>query len=185
MKSNIVPPPAKMAQPVTPNARVLEGWKAIAHYLGRGVRTVQRYERDLRLPVRHLPKKDSESVVANAVELDRWVLTSPTRSLARTQLETQLITDLRSGILELRRLCAESRDLREEIRAQRTALRSSVTRTIDFLSNPDPSVKTERHKAIASEQSTLAREMIQSARQMSDRAVGMRKPRSHARVIYC
>ncbi len=31
---------------------VLNSWKEIACYLGRGVRTVQRYERDLGLPVR-------------------------------------------------------------------------------------------------------------------------------------
>jgi hypothetical protein len=30
----------------------LSGWKDIASYLGKGVRTVQRYERDLALPVR-------------------------------------------------------------------------------------------------------------------------------------
>ena len=30
----------------------LNGWKEIANYLGKGVRTVQRYERTLALPVR-------------------------------------------------------------------------------------------------------------------------------------
>ena len=34
---------------------ILNSWKEIANYLGRGVRTVQRWERDLRLPV-HRPK---------------------------------------------------------------------------------------------------------------------------------
>jgi len=31
---------------------ILSGWKEIACHLGRGVRTVQRYERELGLPIR-------------------------------------------------------------------------------------------------------------------------------------
>ena len=31
--------------------QVLNGWKEIANYLGKGVRTVQRYEREFGLPV--------------------------------------------------------------------------------------------------------------------------------------
>lgn len=33
--------------------RLLSGWKEIANYLGKGVRTVQRYEYELLLPVVH------------------------------------------------------------------------------------------------------------------------------------
>lgn len=31
---------------------ILSGWKEIANYLRKGVRTVQRYERELGLPIR-------------------------------------------------------------------------------------------------------------------------------------
>ena len=33
---------------------ILTGWNEIANYLGMGVRTVQRYERELGLPIRRL-----------------------------------------------------------------------------------------------------------------------------------
>ena len=50
----------------------LESWKEIAEYLGREVRTVQRWERDQGLPVhRHAHHKRS-SVYAFPAELDRW-----------------------------------------------------------------------------------------------------------------
>ena len=38
---------------------VLNSWKEIASYLGRGVRTVQRYERDFRLPIRPAARQGS------------------------------------------------------------------------------------------------------------------------------
>ena len=60
-------------------SQVLNSWKEIAAYLGRGVRTVQRWERDLRLPV-HRPKgKDRSAVLAFPAELDQWLLKTPVR----------------------------------------------------------------------------------------------------------
>lgn len=59
---------------------ILNSWKEIANYLGRGVRTVQRWERDLRLPV-HRPKgKDRSAVLAFPEELDKWLQQTPVRS---------------------------------------------------------------------------------------------------------
>lgn len=54
----------------TSSAAVLTGWKEIAGYLGRGVRTVQRYEVLFGLPVRRTTKA---SVIAFPHELDRWL----------------------------------------------------------------------------------------------------------------
>jgi len=42
--------------------QILSGWKEIANYLGKGVRTVQRYERYMGLPVRRPAGKPSGSV---------------------------------------------------------------------------------------------------------------------------
>ena len=53
---------------------LLQSWKEIAAYLGRGVRTVQRYERKLGLPVRRLGKS-SGSVAALREEVDAWFRT--------------------------------------------------------------------------------------------------------------
>lgn len=59
---------------------ILNSWKEIANYLGRGVRTVQRWERDLRLPV-HRPKgKDRSAVLAFPEELNAWLQQTPVRS---------------------------------------------------------------------------------------------------------
>jgi hypothetical protein len=50
----------------------LDSWKEIAHYLGRDVRTVQRWEKSERLPVhRHIHRKNG-SVYAFKSELDVW-----------------------------------------------------------------------------------------------------------------
>jgi hypothetical protein len=62
---------------------ILNSWKEIAAYLGRGVRTVQRWERDMGLPV-HRPKgKDRSAVLALAEELDAWLRHTPIRFTAR------------------------------------------------------------------------------------------------------
>ncbi len=57
----------------TPSADVLNSWKEIAEFMGRTVRTVQRWERNLQLPVQR-PRGDRKNVVfARPVELRRWM----------------------------------------------------------------------------------------------------------------
>ncbi|MBZ5629289.1 MAG: hypothetical protein LAO06_10545 [Acidobacteriia bacterium] len=71
-----------MRQPSEPFAKaaVLNSWKEIAGYLDRGVRTVQRWEHDLNLPV-HRPKgKDRSAVLAFPAELDGWLVNTPVRN---------------------------------------------------------------------------------------------------------
>ncbi len=51
----------------------LIGWKEIAAYLGRGVRTAQRWEREFGLPVRRMGPDRGESVFAFADEVDAWL----------------------------------------------------------------------------------------------------------------
>ncbi len=57
--------------------RVLNSWKEIASYLNRGVRTVQRWERDLNLPVRRPRGKQRSAVIALADDLDNWLKHTP------------------------------------------------------------------------------------------------------------
>jgi hypothetical protein len=54
------------------NSQLLTSWKEIAAHLGKGVRTVQRWERELGLPVRR-PAKNRHIVVALPVELNGWI----------------------------------------------------------------------------------------------------------------
>ena len=60
-----------VAAPSSPEGR-LDSWKEIAAYLGRGVRTVQRWEREEGLPVHRLPHERRGTVYARAEELDAW-----------------------------------------------------------------------------------------------------------------
>ena len=50
----------------------LNGWKEIAGFLGKGVRTVQRWERDFGLPVHRIGHEGGEIVYALRNEIDRW-----------------------------------------------------------------------------------------------------------------
>ena len=55
------------------NADVLNSWKEVASYLGRGVRTVQRWEQELDLPVRRPRGKSRSAIIAFRSELDEWL----------------------------------------------------------------------------------------------------------------
>ena len=52
----------------------LNSWKEVASYLGKGVRTVQRWEVQLGLPVRRLGREGGEIVYALKSEIDAWIL---------------------------------------------------------------------------------------------------------------
>ena len=53
--------------------RPLTSWKEIASYLGKGVRTVQRWERERGLPVRRPCESDKHVVIALPAELQEWL----------------------------------------------------------------------------------------------------------------
>jgi len=52
---------------------LLTSWKEIASYLGKGVRTVQRWEQQFGLPVRRPNEKSKGIVHASRYELDQWL----------------------------------------------------------------------------------------------------------------
>ncbi len=60
---------------------ILNSWKEIAVYIGRGVRTVQRWERELALPVRRPRGKARSAVIAVPSEVDEWLRSSRIRVL--------------------------------------------------------------------------------------------------------
>lgn len=63
------------------NRRILNGWKQISNHLDRGVRTAQRWEALLGMPVHRPALKDRSAVVAFSDELESW--------LSRTSTEVQ------------------------------------------------------------------------------------------------
>ncbi|HVH89228.1 MAG TPA: hypothetical protein VM912_21110 [Terriglobales bacterium] len=67
--------------------RILNSWKEIATYLGRGVRTVQRWEAQLGLPIHRPAGKDHSAVLAFSSELDQWLDSRPVRYPANSGLE--------------------------------------------------------------------------------------------------
>lgn len=57
----------------------VSGWKEIAAYLGTSVRSVQRYERELNLPVHRPAGKSGGMVITTKAELDGWIAATPTQ----------------------------------------------------------------------------------------------------------
>jgi tetrahydromethanopterin S-methyltransferase subunit G len=83
---------------------ILTSWKEIGQYLGKGVRTVQRWEREAGLPVRRRENPARHAVLAMTEELDEWARSS-TRGPGGLVAESlrQEIAVLRDETSELRR----------------------------------------------------------------------------------
>jgi len=97
-------------------AGILNSWKEIAAYLGRGIRTVQRWERDLSLPVHRIGKGKRSPVFAMPRELNFWLaMVDSDRRSTFTQLEIAPISEaegeLRMSIRNLSHLVAEASEL--------------------------------------------------------------------------
>ena len=78
---------------------VLNSWKEISDYLGRSVRTVQRWESELKLPI-HRPRGSKRSaVMAIPAELAEWLKRTPVHELG-----THSRTRSHSGVERQRQL---------------------------------------------------------------------------------
>ena len=51
--------------------RILDGWKEIAEYVGKSIRTIQRWEKENGFPIRRV--KSKRSVFAYPEEIDKWL----------------------------------------------------------------------------------------------------------------
>ncbi len=67
-----------------PGTERLEGWKSISRFLGRGVRTVQLWERERGLPVQRIPGGPGQTVYAEAGALRAWLAGSETTTTGET-----------------------------------------------------------------------------------------------------
>lgn len=70
------------------NSSHLNGWKEIASYFGRSVRTVQRWEAMEAMPVRRHRHSLGESIYANCHELESWRITRSQIARGRIQPRT-------------------------------------------------------------------------------------------------
>jgi hypothetical protein len=103
--------------------QILSGWKQIANHLGKAVRTVQRYERQLGLPVRRPAGKSRASVIASRAEVDGWVQASPTREMFRLRDAQK---QFRSSAVSLKETIGEMSWLRDQMHQLRTEAERSM-----------------------------------------------------------
>lgn len=131
--------------------RILNSWKEIANYLGRGVRTVQRWEAQLGLPVHRPAGKDHSAVLAFSSELDQWLDSRPVRfanslngesSQDRQSVQVQTLLTRAEAVLqrlesilnradETQRKLAETLDMLGENESARRELRTVRSRRVE------------------------------------------------------
>ena len=109
-----------MATPSNHALPTLNSWKEISAHLGKGVRTVQRYERSLALPIYRMGNGPKSPVHAYPGELAVWVLRHSSQGKA---------TEFRSQVDEQQ----ESLSRTAGILARRsTALLQKLTRSVEL-----------------------------------------------------
>jgi hypothetical protein len=133
---------------------ILNGWKDIANYVGKGVRTIQRYERQLGLPIRRLAGRSRGAVIATKAEIDAWISARPLREELSRSLSAsdnrEMIKVFRQELAELHRLRVESAQWRTEINSSREALRRSIEllqKTLRVAAGGDPGLSSRRRTA--------------------------------------
>lgn len=101
------------------SSATLTSWKEIAQYLGKGVRTVQRWEQNLHLPVRRPDGQAKGIVRAVPNEIDLWLQSrfTPNGENSKSELDR-----LRERIAEL---LAENQSLRRELEQERNTARAT------------------------------------------------------------
>lgn len=131
--------------------RILNSWKEIANYLGRGVRTVQRWEAQLGLPVHRPAGKEHSAVLAFSSELDQWLDSRPVRFgttltgesgqsgqslqvqalLSRAEAVLQRLESILNRADETQRKLAETLDILAENESARREMRSVRSRRVE------------------------------------------------------
>lgn len=118
-------------------AAVLTSWKDIARYMGKGVRTVQRWEQDFGLPVRRPQGSNKKAILARPRDLDAWIaMRCQSRATMEIQMETLVdqkaaharhrISTLHAEVETSRMLRQSNRELIREVSAALEELRASI-----------------------------------------------------------
>lgn len=127
--------PGFVNSPVSVNSPVLTSWKDIARYMGKGVRTVQRWEQDFGLPVRRPLGSNKKAVLARPSDLDAWVaLRCSSRKRAAAEcmprdggrLPVGVLTSLAAQLQTARMLQSNNRALIMEVTTALTRLRTQL-----------------------------------------------------------
>ena len=113
-------------QTVPAAENVLNSWKEIACYLNRGVRTVQRWEAELAMPVRRPRGKSRSAVIAMRSEIDEWLRACPVS--AREQLATRQGQAVQPRAGNSSVLILQCQELRSSVELQRVEFRAALER---------------------------------------------------------
>jgi hypothetical protein len=116
-------------------SQVLSSWKEIASYLGKGVRTVQRWETGMGLPVRRPRPKSSGVVLAFSDELDDWLRGGARRHYTNHSAQLAQMRSLLVVTMEQTRLVMERTEQLRQYAARQMDVRS---RSHSALSNDVP-----------------------------------------------
>ena len=137
---------------------LLNSWKEVAAYLDRGVRTVQRWEK-FGLPVRRLGKGARAPVLADARDIDRWVLgAAHIHGITTQQSSAHLVFrgQLADSIQQAQRLRDEMIELRESSRM--TVVR--LTRSLAAIEKACVSCHVDNSHAVTSRGDRKARQRV-------------------------
>jgi len=99
----------------------LTSWKDIAQYVGKGIRTVQRWERELGFPVRRTKPGEKGVVLAIPREIDSWVKSQQFSDTGRSD-RTELLRSLAALQTEIGELRSENRELRRQLASRQPGL---------------------------------------------------------------
>jgi hypothetical protein len=107
---------------------LLNSWKEIAAYLGRGVRTAQRWEK-YGLPVRRLAPGPRASVIADAGEIDKWIQSARSHGFeAAGPIEPALVPTAKVAPIRQFRSFVDGHDVLENGRNRLAQLIANVAR---------------------------------------------------------
>jgi hypothetical protein len=117
--------------------QILNGWKEISNHIARGVRTAQRWEVRLGMPVHRPALKDRSAVVAFTDELDRWLSrTAPDTLNANGEGSDETLIQVHQNLstlaLHTSELASRTRALKEQLR------RSQLGATLRFQLRNNP-----------------------------------------------
>jgi len=115
--------------PVERRKDVLHSWKDIASFLQRGVRTVQRWEKQHNLPVHRVGAGVRAPTFAFRSELQAWLVhMAETAHSDEFRIPEPAATEPigKSSLGNVRRLGEQSRELRERVRRSREVLHSRM-----------------------------------------------------------
>lgn len=110
---------------------VFTSWKEIANYMGKGVRTVQRWEQDFGLPVRRPSGSQKRAILARPRDLDAWVAL---RCSSRTQMQNgNLPTGSRTAAVSVLSALSSEIETSRRLRYSNQVLTGEITAALDLL----------------------------------------------------